>query len=279
MRGSDKLQAIDTTESIVLRANLAWLSLHCAAICCAAAAAQEAPQVVKVEAVRDVDEVSYRKFYKGMQVFAENRQLAPAAALRFRLYPRAEDASFAGLVVTLVAGNVEMPVELDENQSFTLPMDARFVAQDAIVMTNKKAGTYAWRVDIRTPGLPPRTRRLGDLRLECRVDMKGAELRRMVRDPSIMLLVATGDPCTYRTFQNPFFADRPVFNVALVDGARRESIAGTWMYANSARLLPEAGYALVDWGYARDRQYIPAIADPSWPDDTRLEFDYMDDPI
>jgi hypothetical protein len=244
----------------------------------APAPAQETPQVVKVEAVRDVDEVPYRKFYKGMQVFAQHHGLAPAAALRFRLYPRAQDASFEGLAVTLVAGRTEIPVALDANQSFTLPLDPRLVEQDAVVMTNRKAGTYAWRVDIRTPGLPPDTRRLGDLRLECRVDMKGAELRRMVRDPSIMALAAAGDPCTYRTFQNPFFADRPVFNVTLVDGKRREAIAGEWMYANSARLLPEAAYALVDWGYARDRQYIPAIFDASWPDDTLLEFDYMDDP-
>lgn len=261
----------------------AWLPLLGALGCWAPpSTAQEAhenaPQVVRIDAVRDVDEVPYRRFYKGMQVFAEHRQLAPGAALRFRLYPRAQDASFTGLVVTLVAGKTELPVELDANQSFTLPMDARLAAQDAVVMTNKQDGTYAWRVDIRTPGLPPATRRLGDLRLECKVDMKGAELRRMVRDPSIMALVATGDPCTYRTFQNPFFADRPVFNVTLVHGARREAIAGEWMYANSARLLPEAGYALVDWGHARDRQYIPAIFDASWPDDTLLEFEYMDDP-
>jgi hypothetical protein len=236
-----------------------------------------APQVVNVEAVRDVDEIPYRRFYQGMQVFAAHHGLAPAAALRFRLYPRARGASFDGLVVTLVSGTTETPVALDANQTFTLPMDARLAADGAVVMTNRKAGTYAWRVDIRTPGLPPDTRRMGDLRLECKVDMKGAQLRRMVRDPSIMALAATGDPCTYRTFENPFFADRPVFNVTLVHGTRREAIAGDWMYANSARFLPEAGYALVDWGYARDRQYTPAIADPGWPDDTLLEFEYMDE--
>ena len=31
-------------------------------------------------------------------------------------------------------------------------------------------------------------------------------------------------------------------------------------------------------GHARDRQYIPAIFDASWPDDTLLEFEYLDDP-
>ena len=279
MTRSGKLPAVDNLGIIAVKTHRNWLPLLGALLCGAGQAmAQEAPQVVKIEAVRDVDEVPYRKFYQGMQVFAANRQLAPGATLRFRLYPRARHASFKDLVVTLVAGKTEMPVELDANQSFALPMDARLAAQDAVVMTNKKDGTYAWRVDIRTPGLPPDTRRLGDLRLECRVDMKGAELRRMVRDPSIMALVATGDPCTYRTFQNPFFADRPVFNVTLVHGTRREAIAGEWMYANSARLLPEAGYALVDWGHARDRQYVPAIFDASWPDDTLVEFEYMDDP-
>lgn len=271
----DKALRTTTAVSQTLGA-LVW----CAAACASAqtAAPAPAPQVVTVAAARDVDEVSYRKIYRGMEVFERNHGLAPAAALRFRLYPRAKDASFDGLVVTLVGAHTETPVALDANQTFTLPMDAQLAAQDAVVMTNRKAGTYAWRVDIRTPGLPPDTRRLGDLRLECKVDMKGAELRRMVRDPSIMALAATGDPCTYRTFQNPFFADRPVFNVTLVHGTRREPIAGEWMYANSARFLPEAAYGLVDWGYTRDRQYLPAIADTSWPDDTLLEFEYMDDP-
>lgn len=244
-----------------------------------AGAAEQAatPQVVTVQAVRDVDEASYRKIFKGMEVFEEHHRLAPAASLRFRLYPRAEHASFKGLTVTLVSGKTEIPVELDENQSFSLPKDRALADAGAMVMTNKKDGTYAWRVDIRTPGLPPNTRRLGDLRLECKVDMKGAELRRMVRDPSIMALAATGDPCTYRTFQNPFFADRPVFNVTLVHGTRREAIAGEWMYANSARLLPGPIQELADWRHTRDRQYIPAIADASWPDDTLVEFDYMDE--
>lgn len=238
---------------------------------------EDPPQVVHVDSVSDADEIPYRRFYKGMEVFEANRALAPKAELRFRLYPRAKNASFDGLVLTLLDGKTEIPIALDEHQRFSLPKDARLAESRAVVTTNRKAGTYAWRVDIRTPGLPPDTRRLGDLRLECKVDMKGAQLRRMVRDPSIMALAAAGDPCSFRTFQNPFFAERPVFNVTLVDGARREAIAAEWMYANSARMLPEAVYQLADWRYTRDRQYVPAISDSSWPDDTLLEFDYMDD--
>ncbi|MDL2356863.1 MAG: hypothetical protein QFF03_16550 [Pseudomonadota bacterium] len=242
-----------------------------------AASAETAVQVVEVAGLRDVDEKRYRKIFKGMEVFEENHQLAPAASLRFRLYPRSKNASFAGLRVNLSRDGTNMPIALDDDHSFRLPKSADMAKDDALVTTNKKLGTYAWRVDIRTPGLPPNTRRLGDLRLECKVDMKGAELRQMIRDPSIMALVAVSDPCTFRTFTNPFFADRPVFNVTLVSGTRRESIASDWLYGNSTRVMPDAMYELVDWRYTRDRQYIPPIADSNWPDDTLLEFDYMDD--
>lgn len=243
----------------------------------AAAQAQSAVPVVEVAGLRDVDEKSYRRIFKGMQVFEENHQLAPAASLRFRLYLRSRNASFAGLRVKLSGDKTDIPITLDDDHGFSLPRSAAMAADDALLTTNKKPGTYAWRVDIRTPGLPPNTRRLGDLRLECKVDMKGAELRQMVRNPSIMALAAVSDPCTFRTFTNPFFADRPVFNVTLVSGARRESIASEWLYANSIRAMPEAMYELADWRYTRDRLYIPPIADSSWPDDTLLEFEYMDD--
>lgn len=267
---------------------IGWLGTA-AFVCCHGAAfatgqekagspsAGTAVQVVQVAGLRDVDKKRYRKIYQGMEVFEENHQLAPAASLRFRLYPRSKGASFAGLHLKLSGDKTDLPITLDEDHSFSLPKSAAMAKEDVLLTTNKKQGTYAWRADIRTPGLPPHTRRLGDLRLECKVDMKGAELRQMIRNPSIMALVAVCDPCTFRTFTNPFFADRAVFNVTLVSGARRESIASEWLYANSARAMPEAMYELVDWRYTRDRQYIPPIADSSWPDDTLLEFDYMDD--
>lgn len=244
--------------------------------------AELAPQetripVIQVAGLRDADEKPYRKIFKGMQVFEENHQLAPLASLRFKLYPRARNASFDGLVVRLSGDKTDIAVKLDQDQSFILPNSADAANDDAVLTTNKKKGTYAWRVDIRTPGLPPNTRRLGDLRLECKVDMKGAELRKIIRNPSIMAVVALGDPCTFRTFQNPFFADYPVFNVTLVSGTRRESIGIEWLYANSARPMPEAMYELADWRYTRDRQYVPPIFDNRWPDDTLLEFEYMDD--
>ena len=258
----------------------ATLCFHASAF--AVGQADVAPQearmpVIQVAALRNADERPYRKIFKGMEVFEENHHLAPLASLRFRLYPRAKDASFDGLVVKLSGDKTNITVGLDQDHSFSLPRSAAAANEDAILTTNKKKGTYAWRIDIRTPGLPPNTRRLGDLRLECKVDMKAAELRQMIRDPSIMALAAVADPCTFRTFQNPFFADYPVFNVTLVSGARRESIASEWMYANSARAMPEAMYELADWRYTRDRQYVPPIFDSSWPDDTLLEFNYMDD--
>ena len=65
----------------------------------------------------------------------------------------------------------------------------------------------------------------------------------------------------------------------LVSGQREESISAEWMYGNSARAYPDAILDLADWRHAKDRLYIPPIADQSWPNDTVLKFDYMDDPV
>lgn len=43
---------------------------------------------------------------------------------------------------------------------------------DAQAVPNRKAQSMTSRTEIRTPGLLPDTRRLGDLRLECRVGME-----------------------------------------------------------------------------------------------------------
>lgn len=255
----------------------ALLSWHMGAAARAPSQQQNAPQQILVHGIRAVDQASYRKIFSGMQVFRENRQLAPAASLRYRLYPRAADATFEGLTMTLVADGVDIPVPVDAGQFFDLPEDAAFARAGASLMTNQKDGAYAWRVDIRTPGLSPNTRRLGDLRLECKVDTTGAHLRNIILTPAIALSAAVGDPCMLSSFENPFFADHPVFNVTLVSGTRRESIAADWMYANSARFLPDAILAYPDWRRGRDRQYIAALSDSSWPDSTLLYFDYMDD--
>ena len=49
-------------------------------------------QVVHVDGLRDADEHAYRRMVKGLDAFEKCHALAPAASLRYRLYPRGNPA-------------------------------------------------------------------------------------------------------------------------------------------------------------------------------------------
>jgi hypothetical protein len=146
-------------------------------------------------------------------------------------------------------------------------------------MPNRKAGTLTWRAEVRTPGLPPDTRRLGDLRLECEVGMKA----RLVSDypPSFFgwldELFPQGPAYCQRTEPRYlFFAERPLFGVTLVDGARREALSVDRLYAGATRnaewkkKLPHC-----DCEVLIDRAYFVPLGDASWSDDTLVLLEYM----
>jgi hypothetical protein len=80
------------------------------------------------------------------------------------------------------------------------------------------------------------------------------------------------DPCALRGAGLMSFAEKPIFNVMLVDGKRRQYFPIYWLYGN---LVPVMYYPFFDWLYLRDRAYWPPLWDTSWPDDTLLEFEYF----
>jgi hypothetical protein len=96
-----------------------------------------------------------------------------------------------------------------------------------------------WRSDIRTPGLPPDVRRLGNVgnvRLECRVGMKAG----LISNSSNIigrLTQAVPDTPAYCDRKAPlylFFADRPSFSVALRSGNRREVLSIDKLYGSAS---------------------------------------------
>ena len=79
--------------------------------------------------------------------------------------------------VEIVGDSSEIPVDVAPDRHLYPRARRRWrLQEDASVMPNRKARTMTWRAEIRTPGLPPGTRRLGDLRLECEVGMVAAAL-------------------------------------------------------------------------------------------------------
>ena len=243
-----------------------------------ALAAETELEVVAVTATRDPVSKSYRKMLNGMDLFEEKRSMAPQASLRYKLLPRRKDTRMDGISLNVVGDSVALPVRLEQDGTFVIERDAKALAEDASVMPNRKVATMTWRTEIRSPGLPPDTRRLGDLRLECEVGMEAD-------------LVSTGGGllpnslrrrmgyCSDTPARYLYFAERPLFGVTLVSGARSEILTASELWAGAGRAaLTAAELERCDCQVLLERTYFLPLGDRSWPDDTLVRFDYMDAP-
>jgi hypothetical protein len=272
-----------------MRSRPAGIALQVAlALACGSAGAAEpqgttgAAQLppVQVAAPRDPVEKSYRKIVKGMDLFEERHRLAPGAQLRFKLLPRTRDANLQGITLAIVGDSVTIPVPVAPDNTFVPERSRRALDEDALVLSNRKARTMTWRADIRTPGLPPNTRRLGDLRLECQVGMEAdlvSNVRPFFGDIANFLMRAQGY-CEQDEVNYLFFAERPLFSVTLVAGSRRQTLSVDRMYAGLSRypgIADDLGYC--DCQVLLDRTYYLPLGDTSWPDDTLVVLEYMDD--
>jgi hypothetical protein len=243
------------------------------------AAAQLPPVTVTGKAVRDPVEKSYRKMVRGMDLFERHRAMAPQATLSFRLLPRKHDTDMGSIRVDVVGKEVEFNVPIGADGTFTLPRDRQALAEDAVVTPNRRALTMTWRSEIRTPGLPPSTRRLGDLRLECEVGMEAGLIsnNRGLFGRIADFFTDPPDYCGGKNQRYLFFSERPLFSVTLVHGGRRETVPVDRLYAGASgdADLP-AELAFCDCEVLVDRTYFLPLGDRSWPDDTLVEIEFMD---
>jgi hypothetical protein len=250
-----------------------------------AAHAQEKPSsdtdAVTVTALRNPVNKSYRRMVAGMELFEKRRHLAPAATLRFKLLPRNRGTNLEHIELEIAGNSFATPLAVASDHTFALERNPMALKENAAVMPNRKAGTMTWRAEIRTPGLPPNTRRLGDLRLECEVGMQAGLISN--RRPALFrwiekILQEGPDYCHSSAPRYLFFADRPLFAVALVAGGRREVLSVDRLYGGASR-DPEWKDDLryCDCEVLMDRAYFLPLGDRSWPDDTLIEFEYMEE--
>jgi len=232
-----------------------------------------------VNAVRHPVDKSYRKMVKGMDLFERMHAMAPNATLRYRLFPRKRDTNMDAIALHVVADDVDLPVSVASDHTFTLGRYARALDENAAVRSERKAGSMTWRAEVRTPGLASDTRRLGDLRLECLVGMEAGLVSHY---PSLfgrlMDLIEDGrDFCNRSSVPYLFFADRPLFDVTLSSGARRQSVSVAQLYGGFAMgRAPKEDLPYCDCEVLLDRAYSLPLGERSWPDDTLVQFYYMD---
>lgn len=243
--------------------------------------ARDLPQVtISARADENLVEKSYRRMLAGMDHFEARRALAPRAALRFRLYPREPGTDMREATVDVIGTQTMFEVPLAADQTFTLARNAAALRENAAVVANQRRASMTWRADIRTPGLPPHARRLGDLRLECEVGMAAG----LVSEPrSFMSRLASAllDTPAYCRREDPhylFFAERPLFSVTLTDGARSEVLPVDKLHAGaSAKPDLRDELPLCDCRLLVDRTYYLPLDDPRWSDDTLVTFEFIED--
>ena len=241
--------------------------------------AEPAEQQVEVTAALPGarDEKTLAQLLSARDAFERHRALAPNATLGFRLYARLDTKDLARLKLFLVDGRQRTEVPLDEHQRFVLSPDWTRALADrgALLQTNLPDGAVAWKVDVRSPGVRDDSRRLGDLRLECEADTFHGNLQRGLRTPVSAIMDASDELCRLDDAE-VWFAERPIFGVALVSGMRRRTLPYDYLHGSTGTM---ALAGLFDWPYAlRDRAYFLPLEDTSWSDDTQVQFDAMDDP-
>lgn len=212
------------------------------------------------------------QLFKAEALFAEHRALAPAAALRFKVYARKQADAAPSLALGLMAPAGRQPVTLDEQDRFVIDPAWRALPERTELRSRLADGRVTWRPDIRTPGVPDGERRLGDLRLQCRVAFGSGVARGATGFGWLRSMLI--DDCWDKDWSPSNFADRPVFAVTLVSGERRLTLSSRLLHG-----LRDEGGPDYDWGFSlRERMFRLPLGDASWPDDTRVVFETMDDP-
>jgi len=196
------------------------------------AVAEDTTPSVEVQGVKNPDMRSYRAVVAGLDAFEEHHALAPAVPeLRFRLSARggAEMPAGDALYLRIVGNGDPIPVPVAPDGTFAVPRVQSAYDDDADLVLNRKKGVLKGRPEVRTPGLPDNVRRLGDLRLECRVIVAIAKKEMgLMMNLFINTVLLTPNWCTAgygnEKIKFPFASLRPLDDAEIVDGDRRAPI-------------------------------------------------------
>ncbi|SHH01920.1 hypothetical protein [Massilia sp. CF038] len=231
----------------------AALVLVCGSLFSAAALAQEPPKAVEIKGMKDPELRLFRSVTTGLDTFDEYRELAPAVGtLRFRLKAREStlDKSTDTITLKIVGDSPAIPVAIEADGGFTIARNQSAYDENAELVFNRKRRQFMSIADIRTPGVPANARRLGDLRLECLVNIAiiKTEIPFLVR-ATINTFLLTTDWCRKLPIYMSLPPTQHISKATLIYGERRRELTHD-EFSNG---------------------FESPLLDPAWPDDTLLE--------
>jgi hypothetical protein len=221
------------------------------------ASAQHPPGSVEVKGMKNPDMRSFRHVTAGLDTFDEYHAMAPAVgALRFKVRAKSsnKDKSIEGITLNIVGTEATIPVPIEADGGFVIARNEQAYDDNADLMFNRKRNLFESLADIRTPGVPANARRLGDLRLECKVNISiiKKEVPFYIRAMVNTFLVTT-DWCSKLPI---FFSLPPAKRIA----------KATLVHHERRREVTKVEF---------DNGFESPLVDPSWPDDTLLELELV----
>ena len=211
---------------------------------------------VVIRHLRHPEAMAYANFIAARKAYDAYRRFAPDAPLLFQVKTRS--GKLDGLHVNIEGDNTAIPIAYDELGQFALPYSEQALRDKALVTSDIRRGEVHWLPVVRTPGVPPSALRLGDLRLFCRLQWALEEADASIGTKLMTLVRGNCESSSFITMALP----QPGMRVRLVAGERQEMLGSE---GEKNRYV------------AHRTRWEPPFGDASWPDDTRVEFEYMDD--
>jgi hypothetical protein len=218
--------------------------------------AEVALQPVTVTASLSQPFKPYRAMFPGLKAYARLQALlAPQSQLRFRILKKDEaDLSVpppASVKVNLRGPETSTILALDADSGFELPLSQSLYDEDFDITLNQPMQAYRWRAYVRSPNVPPKARRLGDLRLECWVtsEISKADMGFAAR-AAMNVLTLGGDVCTSKALSHGTIAPEKLARARVVEG-------------DKAKLLK-----------TRDAMFEVPVADTAWSNEALIEFEF-----
>jgi hypothetical protein len=216
--------------------------------------------VVHVNAVKNPEMHAYRAIVAGLDKFDDEHALAPnVPKLLFKVSAR-NGAPLPGPLPSakLTADDFDLPLPIDQASAlFTVPRNQQAWDSKAEFRLSRKRNEVKVMPWIRSPGVPDNQRRLGDLRLQCKVLIAVAkEEIPLWADLLVDSILLTRDWCSFFKDQDRQWSEQVPAKLA----------AATLHEGERTLALKVHG-----------REFELPLADPSWSNDAIVDLEFAPD--
>ncbi|QOL49238.1 hypothetical protein [Massilia litorea] len=216
------------------------------------------PSTIHVNALRHPELRKYKAILAGLDSFERHHALAPnIPALRFRIEAR-HDSGLPEQPTVRIEREHDfiLPLALDTSNRFTVPRSEAALDAGGELVLNQKRKDYRIVPEVRTPGLPDNMRRLGDLRLECKVTVAIAK-----EEIPLFWVLTLNSVLLNRDWCN-FFSEKE----------RRAGFRFNTETSILAATLREGGRSMVlETG---KKHFLVGLSDAEWSDEALVELEF-----